>query len=226
MKKVVRLTEADLVRIVKRVIKEQAPTDVYNPSTMGRVSDEPRMYKPKSNEFDWKSHFDQIKNELDSYLDTIEGPVNVKRFQSKVRNAYYEMVSNVDDEYSYPSHGDNFIQLTNEYMSYFRKKLKSLVQKYGKLTESDLARIVKRVIEEQDGEITPEIIIGMLMREAESTPQEDYDDPYDWMQDVFSPVEMELEEMGFDIDDLRMEYDDILLGMWNRDDDDDEFKTI
>jgi hypothetical protein len=223
MKKVVRLTEADLVRIVKRVIKEQAPTDVYNPSTMGRVSDEPRMYKPKSNEFDWKSHFDQIKNELDSYLDTIEGPVNVKRFQSKVRNAYYEMVSNVDDEYSYPSHGDNFIQLTNEYMSYFRKKLKSLVQKYGKLTEADLARIVKRVIKEQDGEITPEIIIGMLMREAESTPQEDYDDPYDWMQDVFSPVEMELEEMGFDIDDLRMEYDDILLGMWNRDDDDDEF---
>jgi hypothetical protein len=43
------------------------------------------------------------------------------------------------------------------------------------------------------------------------------------MQDIFSPVEMELEEMGFDIDDLRMEYDDILLGMWNRDDDDDEF---
>jgi hypothetical protein len=223
MKKVVRLTEADLARIVKRVIKEQAPTDVYNPSTMRRVSDEPRMYKPKSNEFDWKSHFDQIKNELDSYLDTIEGPVDVKRFQSKVRNAYYGMVSNVDDEYSYPSHGDNFIQLTNEYMSYFRNKLKNLVQKYGKLTESDLARIVKRVIKEQDGEITPEIIIGMLMREAESTPQENYDDPYDWMQDVFSPVEMELEEMGFDIDDLRMEYDDILLGMWNRDDDDDEF---
>ena len=218
MKKVVRLTEADLVRIVKRVIKEQAPTDVYNPSTMGRVSDEPRMYKPKSNEFDWKSHFDQIKNELDSYLDTIEGPVDVKRFQSKVRNAYYGMVSNVDDEYSYPSHGDNFIQLTNEYMSYFRKKLKSLVQKYGKLTESDLARIVKRVIKEQDGEITPEIIIGMLMRGVESTPQEDYDDPYDWMQDVFSPVENELEDMGFDIDDLRMQYDDVLLSLWERDD--------
>jgi hypothetical protein len=150
MKKVVRLTEADLARIVKRVIKEQAPTDVYNPSTMGRVSDEPRMYKPKSNEFDWKSHFDQIKNELDSYLNTIEGPVNVKRFQSKVRNAYYGMVSNVDDEYSYPSHGDDFIQLTDEYMSYFRNKLKNLVQKYGKLTESDLARIVKRVIKEQE----------------------------------------------------------------------------
>jgi hypothetical protein len=149
MKKVVRLTEADLARIVKRVIKEQAPTDVYNPSTMGRVSGEPRMDKPKSNEFDWKSHFDQIKNELDSYLNTIEGPVDVKRFQSKVRNAYYGMVSNVDDEYSYPSHGDDFIQLTDEYMSYFRNKLKNLVQKYGKLTEADLTRIIKRVIKEQ-----------------------------------------------------------------------------
>jgi hypothetical protein len=97
------------------------------------------------------------------------------------------------------------------------------MKKIVRLTESDLARIVKRVIQEQENEVTPQMIISMIMREAESTPQEDYDDPYDWMQDVFSPVEMELEEMGFDIDDLRMEYDDILLGMWNRDDDDDEF---
>ena len=84
-----------------------------------------------------------------------------------------------------------------------------------KLTESDLARIVRRVIKEES-EVTPEMIIDMLMKEAESTPQEDYDDVYDWMQDVFSPVEFELEEMGFDIDDLRMEYDDILLGQWDR----------
>jgi hypothetical protein len=56
----------------------------------------------------------------------------------------------------------------------------------------------------------------MLMKEAESTPQENYDDVYDWMQDVFSPVEDKLEDMGFDIDDLRMEYDDILLGQWER----------
>jgi hypothetical protein len=89
------------------------------------------------------------------------------------------------------------------------------MKKVIRLTESDLARIVRRVIKEES-EVTPEMIIDMLMKEAESTPQEDYDDVYDWMQDVFSPVESELEDMGFDIDDLRMEYDDILMGQWER----------
>jgi hypothetical protein len=89
------------------------------------------------------------------------------------------------------------------------------MKKVIRLTESDLARIVRRVIKEES-EVTPEMIIDMLMKEAESTPQEDYDDVYDWMQDVFSPVESELEDMGVDIDDLRMEYDDILMGQWER----------
>ena len=89
------------------------------------------------------------------------------------------------------------------------------MKKVIRLTESDLARIVRRVIKEES-EVTPEMIIDMLMKEAESTPQENYDDVYDWMQDVFSPVESELEDMGFDIDDLRMEYDDILMGQWDR----------
>ena len=89
------------------------------------------------------------------------------------------------------------------------------MKKVIRLTESDLARIVRRVIKEES-EVTPDMIIDMLMKEAESTPQEDYDDVYDWMQDVFSPVEDKLEDMGFDIDDLRMEYDDILMGQWDR----------
>ena len=89
------------------------------------------------------------------------------------------------------------------------------MKKVIRLTETELVRLVRRVIKEES-EVTPEMIIDMLMKEAESTPQEDYDDPYDWMQDVFSPVENELEDMGFDIDDLRMEYDDILLGQWER----------
>ena len=89
------------------------------------------------------------------------------------------------------------------------------MKKVIRLTESDLTRIVRRVIKEES-EVTPEMIIDMLMKEAESTPQEDYDDVYDWMQDVFSPVEDKLEDMGFDIDDLRMEYDDILMGQWDR----------
>jgi hypothetical protein len=89
------------------------------------------------------------------------------------------------------------------------------MKKVIRLTETELVRLVRRVIKEQS-EVTPEMIIDMLMKEAESTPQEDYDDVYDWMQDVFSPVENKLEDMGFDIDDLRMEYDDILMGQWDR----------
>jgi hypothetical protein len=89
------------------------------------------------------------------------------------------------------------------------------MKKVIRLTETELVRLVRRVIKEQS-EVTPEMIIDMLMKEAESTPQENYDDVYDWMQDVFSPVEDKLEDMGFDIDDLRMEYDDILMGQWER----------
>ena len=89
------------------------------------------------------------------------------------------------------------------------------MKKVIRLTETELVRLVRRVIKEES-EVTPEMIIDMLMKEAESTPQEDYDDVYDWMQDVFSPVEFELEEMGFDIDDLRMEYDDVLMSQWER----------
>jgi len=89
------------------------------------------------------------------------------------------------------------------------------MKKVIRLTETELVRLVRRVIKEQS-EVTPEMIIDMLMKEAESTPQEDYDDVYDWMQDVFSPVEDKLEDMGFDIDDLRMEYDDVLMGQWER----------
>ena len=80
--------------------------------------------------------------------------------------------------------------------------------------ENRLSNQINRIKEES--EVTPEMIIDMLMKEAESTPQEDYDDVYDLMQDVFSPVEDKLEDMGFDIDDLRMEYDDILMGQWER----------
>ena len=232
MKKVIRLTESDLVRIVKRVIKEQAPTDVYNQSSMGRVSNEPRMGRAKSNEFDWKSHFDQIKNELDSYLNTIEGPVDVKRFQRKVMNTYYQMVSNVDDEYSYPSHGRDFQQLTTDFMSYFTNKLKELIQNYGKLTESDLARIVKRVIQENEG--IPLFIrrrekkISEIMDEIVNDPDNDpmnFSDEFEYadnilnwtiqtMRGVFGDDMVEQEENDI-IGHLKEMYGDHLFDIYN-----------
>ena len=79
-------------------------------------------------------------------------------------------------------------------------------------------------MEQKRKKVTPGMIIKMLTDSAESTPQENYDDLYDWMQDVFSPVEVELEDMGVDIDDLRMTYDDVVMSLWDNDEDEDGYE--
>lgn len=92
------------------------------------------------------------------------------------------------------------------------------MSKIIKLTESDLMRIVRRVIKEQDNGISEEEIIELLYKYAEETPTEDYDDVYDWMNVVFSQVEYELEDVYDDVDDLRMNYDYVLMSMWDKED--------
>ena len=53
----------------------------------------PKQDNTKAQTFDfWKSRFDEIKNKLDSYFATIEGPVDVKRFQTMVNNTFFNMV--------------------------------------------------------------------------------------------------------------------------------------
>jgi asparagine N-glycosylation enzyme membrane subunit Stt3 len=90
------------------------------------------------------------------------------------------------------------------------------MKKIVKLTEDDLTRIVKRVIEEQENEMSEEEIIKLLIDTAEYTPTEDYDDVYDWMNVIFSQVEFMLEDVYDDVDDLREKYDYVLMNMWGR----------
>jgi phosphoribosyl-ATP pyrophosphohydrolase len=90
------------------------------------------------------------------------------------------------------------------------------MKKIVKLTEDDLTRIVKRVIEEQENEMSEEEIIKLLIDTAEDTPTEDYDDVYDWMNVIFSQVEFMLEDVYDDVDDLREKYDYVLMNMWGR----------
>ena len=93
----------------------------------------PQQDNTKAQTFDfWKSRFDEIKNKLDSYFATIEGPVAVKRFQTLVNNTLFNMVGKVDDEFSYMEHGDEYQQLSNEYFSYFSEKLRELAKRFGK----------------------------------------------------------------------------------------------
>ena len=91
-----------------------------------------------------------------------------------------------------------------------------------KLTENDLTRIVKRVIEEQENEMSEEVIINLLEKIAKKHPTEEFDDVYDWMNVIFSQVEYILENtFGHESDDLRQDYDYVLMRMWDKDDDDD-----
>ena len=90
------------------------------------------------------------------------------------------------------------------------------MKKIVKLTEDDLTRIVKRVIEEQENEMSEEEIIKLLIDTAEDTPTEDYDDVYDWMNVIFSQVEFMLEDVYDDVDDLREKYDYVVMNMWGR----------
>lgn len=123
MKKVIRLTESELTRLIKRVISEQIAMEPK----------EPQQDNTKIDTYDfWKSRFDKITNKLDSYFSTIEGPLDVKRFQTLVRNTFYDMVGKVDDEFSMPEHGDEYQQLKNEYFEYFTNKQRDLIKRFGK----------------------------------------------------------------------------------------------
>lgn len=93
------------------------------------------------------------------------------------------------------------------------------MKKIVKLTESDFTRIVRRVIKEQENRISEEEIIELLYELAEETPTEDYDDVYDWMNVIFSQAEHKLEDVYDDVDNLRMDYDYILMGLWEDNED-------
>ena len=76
----------------------------------------------------WKPKFDNLISSLDSYFDTIEGPVDVKRFNAKLSNAFYQMrdESGLDAPIN-----DEYQKLFNEFRSHFHSKLKDLVGKHG-----------------------------------------------------------------------------------------------
>ena len=95
------------------------------------------------------------------------------------------------------------------------------MKKIVKLTERDLTRLVKKVIKEQeDMNNDRKTIIDTILKCAEGVEQEGYDDFYDWANVIFSCAEWELEEK-FDediIENLRLNYTEVIQGMWERDD--------
>ena len=148
MKKVVRLTESQLIKFVKRVLVEQGM--------------EPELEnKPKNKPI----NFDKIKNKFDKFLDNLssQGNVDKGRFLKDVDKeirAYYHSRLNDDN-----SNVGNFAEKHAEVIQHFRDRFNSekiswylyTMKKIIKLTESDLFKIVKKVILESTDTIGGEL---------------------------------------------------------------------
>jgi|688.fasta_scaffold628470_2 hypothetical protein len=109
------------------------------------------------------------------------------------------------------------------------------MKKIIKLTESDLTRLVKRIIKERanskslleqgDMDDDEKTITDTIFKCAEDVEQEGYDDFFDWANIVFSCAEWKLEEI-FDediVENLRSNYTEIIQGMWQGGDDEFEY---
>lgn len=124
MKKVIRLTESDLTRIVKRVINEQ--------------NNDPKNIENSGNE-DWKSKLVSYEEKMDNFLRQLKDSGTeidklrfLKQVQKETDQMYWDVYDNSDSE------PEGFAELQLGLIKRFRKKL----------NESDLDRIVKRIIRE------------------------------------------------------------------------------
>ena len=104
------------------------------------------------------------------------------------------------------------------------------MKKVIRLTESDLVKMVKRVLREQkiheesmkpEEKRTKKFLEDVIDVAIQNADQTEYNDVYDWMDEVFSDVEDEMEGK-MDIDDLRADYGDYVLNHWEGEEEDDE----
>jgi hypothetical protein len=86
MKKVIRLTEGDLVRIVKRIVSEQINIPQEELSK-NNIADDVRY------------RLDEYKNYMDDFLSELQS-VDKRRFMSRIKNGtnqiYQELVNSLD----------------------------------------------------------------------------------------------------------------------------------
>ena len=104
------------------------------------------------------------------------------------------------------------------------------MKKVIRLTESDLVKMVKRVLKEQkiheesmkpEEKRTRKFLEDVIDAAIQNADQTEYNDVYDWMDDVFSDVEDKMEGK-IDIDDLRMDYGDYVQNYWEKGEESDD----
>jgi hypothetical protein len=118
MKKVIRLSESDLVRVVKRIVSEQ-----YN-------MDQEELPKNKiANDIEY--WLDEYKTDMENHLSELQsdGDVDKRRFMSRIKNGtmeiYRELRKGVDyrDKPVIDMLDKTFVNKQNELYGYFLDKL-------------------------------------------------------------------------------------------------------
>ena len=122
MKKVIRLTESDLTRLVKRIIREQYNDEEEFNTTMYSNKIE-NISNPSDDEL--KRRFDLYRNKMDRFLDELKSSgtgVDGKRFLKQIQQQSDQIFWDIDEKSDVNVNG--FGELQDELFRYFRSKLK------------------------------------------------------------------------------------------------------
>jgi hypothetical protein len=123
MKKTIRLTEDDLINIVKRVLNEQFNGEIQEPESKSTEQDLDREYN-KSGDDELNSRMESYKNKMDNFLDKLKSSgdkIDGTRFLKQVRNQTDQIYWELDEKSEKPL--TSFAQLQLDLLRHFRHKL-------------------------------------------------------------------------------------------------------
>ena len=118
-----RLTESDLIRLVKRVISEQFDSEIKSdtkPSIVGNPQN-----NVNSGYEELKSRLNSYKNKMDMFLDELKSSgteIDGKRFLKQIQQQSDKIFWDIDEKSDVNVNG--FGELQYELFRYFRSKLK------------------------------------------------------------------------------------------------------
>jgi len=124
MKKTIRLTEDDLINIVKRVLNEQFNGEIQEPESKSTEQDLDREYN-KSGDDELRTRLKSYKNKMDGFLDELKSSgseIDGIRFLKQVRNQTDQIYRELDEKSEKPL--TSFAQLQLDLLKHFRHKLK------------------------------------------------------------------------------------------------------
>jgi hypothetical protein len=124
MKKTIRLTEDDLINIVKRVLNEQFNGEIQEPESKSTEQDLDREYN-KSGDDELRTRLESYKNKMDGFLDELKSSgseIDGTRFLKQVRNQTDQIYRELDEKSEKAL--TSFAQLQLDLLKHFRHKLK------------------------------------------------------------------------------------------------------